>query len=574
MQSISPSRWRHWPVMSETQRFLLLAILIGLFAGLFVVCFHVTMNYLSWLILDTPVGKNRLLTVLGPAFGAMLSSLLVIWVFKSARGSGVNHTKAAIYISDGYVPPSAVIGKFIACSISIGSGNSLGPEDPALHMGAGIASWLGRLFGLARKNMRMISAVGASAGIAAAFNTPITAVLFVIEVVMGKWNTAVLGSTILSSVSAVVVSRWFLGDEPLFRVPDFQLTHISELAIYAVIGLVGGLLSALFVRLMHWFHKRFQTQPPSMSYFRPFLAGLLVGCVGIFLPDVMGAGYGTIDRALHNQFPWHMLLLLGVMKMIVTLVCFSAGTPGGMLAPALVTGAMIGGGLGGVANLHWPFPSSSTDAYVLVGMGTFFAGLFRAPMTSVFMVFEVSASYLIIVPVMIANTIAYLVSRKLQPVPFFSLVARLEGMNLPSPEQQREERVLCVEDAMQWGPVPVLQRTVSVEQARVEMVENKQQYAFVLNQLGAWSTVVRERLESAEAEDQKEKPLSRVLDLPSVPALHPDLSLDRALRQFGGNRILPVTSRLNPKKILGTLTLSDVHSTYGIDAALFPLLRK
>ncbi len=566
MQSILPSKWRHWPVMSETQRFLLLAILIGLFAGLFIVCFHITMDYLSWLILDTPVGKNRLATVLGPACGAALSSLLVIWVFKSARGSGVNHTKAAIYISDGYVPASTVIGKFIACSISIGSGNSLGPEDPALHMGAGIASWLGRLFGLARENMRMISAVGASAGIAAAFNTPITAVLFVIEEVMGAWNTAVMGSTILSAVSAVVVSRWFLGDEPLFRVPDFQLTHPSELAIYAGVGLVGGLLSALFVRLVHWLHRKFQSQPPGMIYFRPFLAGLLVGCVGIFLPDVMGAGYGSIDSALHDQFPWHLLLLLGVMKMIVTLGCFSAGTPGGMFAPALFTGAMIGGGLGGLANLYWPFPTSSGDAYVLVGMGTFFAGLFRAPMTSVFMVFEVSASYLIIVPVMIANTIAYLVSRKLQPVPFFSLVARLEGMNLPSPEQQREERVLRVEDAMQWGPVPVLQRTASVEQARMEMVENKQQYAFVLNQLGAWSNVVRERLESAEAEDQKEKPLSRVLDLPSVPALHPDLPLDRALRQFGGNRILPVTSRLNPKRILGTLTLGDVHRTYGIAA--------
>jgi len=190
--------------MTETQRFLLLAILIGLFAGLTIVCFHISMDFLSWFVLGTPVGENRIATILGPAVGAGVASLLVLRVFRTAQGSGVNHTKAALYVSNGYVPSSTVIGKFLACSLSIGSGNSLGPEDPALHMGAGIASWLGRMFGLARENMRMIAAVGAAAGIAAAFNTPITAVLFVIEEVIGAWNTAVLGSTVLSAVSAVL----------------------------------------------------------------------------------------------------------------------------------------------------------------------------------------------------------------------------------------------------------------------------------------------------------------------------------------------------------------------------------
>src|SRR3990170_5082051 len=145
------------PGMSETQRFLLLAIFIGLFAGLTIVCFHISIDYLTWFVLGTPVGINPITTMLGPALGAAVSSLLVLWVFRSARGSGVIHTKAAFYISDGYVPSSTVIGKFIACSVSIGSGNSLGPEDPALHIGAGIGSWLGRMFGLTRENMRRIA---------------------------------------------------------------------------------------------------------------------------------------------------------------------------------------------------------------------------------------------------------------------------------------------------------------------------------------------------------------------------------------------------------------------------------
>ena len=557
-------RFRHLG-MTETQRFLLLAILIGLFAGLTIVCFHISMDFLSWFVLGTPVGENRIATILGPAVGAGVASLLVLRVFRTAQGSGVNHTKAALYVSNGYVPSSTVIGKFLACSISIGSGNSLGPEDPALHMGAGIASWLGRMFGLARENMRMIAAVGAAAGIAAAFNTPITAVLFVIEEVIGAWNTAVLGSTVLSAVSAVVVSRWFLGDEPLFRVPEFQLTHPSELIIYAGIGLVGGLLAALFVRSISKLRMRLNQQPPWTKYVRPFLAGLFVGCVGIWLPQVLGAGYDAVDSALHDQFPWGFLLLLGLAKMMVTLACFGAGTPGGMFAPTLFTGAMIGGGIGGLARLYWPFPTSPTDAYVLVGMGTFFAGLFRAPMTSVFMVFEVSASYVIIVPVMIANTIAYLISRKLQPIPFFSLIARMEGLDLPSPEQQREERILRVEDAMQSRRVPVLSENTPVLLALAELSRQGAPYSFVTKRNGGWSLVYERDLQSASESGRGTLELESVFPLESLPLLHPDLSLDGALRLLGSHPILPVLSRVSPQQILGTLTLEDIHRAYGIN---------
>ncbi len=174
----------------------------------------------------------------------------------------------------------------------------------------------------------------------------------------------------------------------------------------------------------------------------------MVGVVGIWYPEVMGAGYDAIDSALHNRFPWSVLLILGGLKIVVTLLCFSAGTPGGMFAPTLFAGAMIGGGLGAIAqHLQW-FPTGPTDAYVLVGMGTFFAGVFRAPMTSVFMVFEVSANYVIILPVIVANTIAYGVARRLQRVPFFQMHAKEEGLDLPSVEAEREMRRLRVEDAM------------------------------------------------------------------------------------------------------------------------------
>jgi CIC family chloride channel protein len=502
------------PRMSQTQRFLLLSICIGVFAGLLVVCFHFAIDLVSWATLGTPIGDDAVATVLAPLLGGGVAVAFVMLV-PEASGSGLAHTKAALYISDGYVPFKTVVAKFVSCATSIGTGNSLGPEDPALQMGAGVASLLGRAFALPREQLRMVAPIGAAAGIAAAFNTPITAVLFVIEEIIASWNASVLGSIVLSAVSAVVVSRWFLGDAPLFRVPTFELRHPSELAVYAVVGLVGGLLGSLFVRALGILRGWLSATSVGWRMFHPFVAGALVGAVGLVMPQVMGAGYPVVDNALHDEFGWRMLLALGLTKMAVTAACFGAGTPGGMFAPTLFIGAMIGGSIGSLAHSVWPALTSAPSAYVLVGMGTFFAAVFRAPMTSVFMVFEVSASYVIILPVMVANLIAYLVGRRLNRVTFFDMVAAQDGLHLPSQEGRREVRPLRVEDAMRPTAGPAIAPPADL---------------------------------AANA----------------APALYPDLPLDTALRMFGPHRALPVVSRRDATRVLGTLRVDDVLAAYGI----------
>ncbi len=562
----SPFRARtygfRWPGMNETQRFLLLSILIGIFAGLLVVCFHVAIEFIAWLSIDPASGGSVVRAVLSPALGALLAVILIAKVFKSAKGSGVNDTKAAVYISDGMVPFSAVVGKFLACAVSIGTGNSLGPEDPALHMGSGVASLLGRVFQLTRERMRLIAPIGAAAGLAAAFNTPIAAVLFVIEEVVAGWSAAVLGSIVLSAVSAAVVARWFLGSQPLFLVPEFSLTSSSELLVYALVGLIGGLLSVVFVKSVERLRTRIERFPRNTAYLRSVAAGLAVGVAGVWLPEVMGAGYGAIDNAMHNRFSWDMLTILALVKMAVTLLCFSAGTPGGMFAPTLFTGAMIGGGIGGLAAIYWPFPTSAPSAYVLVGMGTFFAGVFRAPMTSIFMVFEVSASYVIILPVMIANTISFLVSRRLQPTPFFSMIAKHEGLDLPSLEEQREAQPSRVEDAM--SPAPrVLSPDTTVSAALEEAKAS--QFAMVAQGEGAWCWVSPHELEAAARRGDGERRLREVFVLRPLPRLFPDLPLEAALRLLGSHPVLPVSNRMRPYKILGVLTLTDVYRLYEIE---------
>lgn len=549
--------------MSETQRFLLLSILIGVFAGLLVVCFHIAIDFIGWYA----VGTLAEMTVLGrlgsPAVGATVAALLVSFAFKKARGSGVNQAKAAVYIYDGHVPFSTVIGKFLACSISIGSGNSLGPEDPALQMGSGVASLLGKAFRLARDNMRMIAPVGAAAGIAAAFNAPITGVLFVMEEVVAGWHTGVLGSIVLSSTSAVVVTRWFLGDDPLFSAPDFQLHDPLELIVHALIGVAGGLLAVAFMKSIAVLRRHLKRLPAWSRYLQPAAAGLLVGIAGLWLPEVMGDGYEAIDSALHNRFSWGMLLALGLVKIVVTLLCFSAGTPGGMFAPTLFAGAMIGGALGSLAQMLQLFPTSPTDAYVLVGMGTFFAGVFRAPMTSVFMVFEVSASYVIILPVLIANTIAYLIARKMQRVPFFEMLAAEEGLDLPSVEEQREGRRLRVEDAMVPAR-PVLGPRTPVGVAADLMRKDGDSFRLVKTGHGEWSWVGCDELHEAVESGKSGEPLEEALDHGVAPRLYPDVALDNALRSVGGHPILPVSSRANVNELMGTITLEDIHRAYGI----------
>ena len=550
--------------MGEAQRFLLLSILIGIVSGVVVVCFHIAIEYLSWRSIYTLGERRSWRIVLWPAFGAIASWSLVQWVFPAARGSGVNAAKAAVLVSDGYVPSSSVAGKFVTSAVSIGTGNPMGPEDPALQMGAGIASAFGRLFRLSREHMRLIAPVGAAAGIGAAFNTPITAVLFVMEEVVAGWNAGALGSIVLAAVSAVVVSRWYLGDNPLFGVPEFAITHPSELVVYAAMGVVGGLLSAVFTRYTLALRARAMAAPERVTYVLPLVAGLIVGIVGVWAPGALGAGYRTIDGALHDRFAWNSLLTLGVLKMATAAMCFSVGVPGGMFAPALFIGATIGGGMGALADLYGPFPSSPAGAYVLVGMGTFFAGLFRAPMTSIFMVFEVSASYVIILPVMIANTIAFLVSRHVHPGSLLEMVARQDGLHLPSAEELEEIPLLTVEDAMVTSPDRLVARGLPIVAGRAQLQAAGASHGLVKDPAGDWHWLSVVDLDPHATETVA----STIPEAHPALRVYPDSSLDFALRLLGRCPILLVSNRANRHQVLGTLTLDDVQRAYGVRPSL------
>jgi chloride channel protein, CIC family len=547
--------------LREEQIFLVIAVVVGVYAGLSVAVFRVSIEWFRLWVLGTSLLPRFPRVVLVPPAVGLLIGVLVTRFFPAARGSGVNQTKSALYVDDGYIPFRTVVGKFLTSALAIGSGQSLGAEDPSLQIGAGLASALGRGLKLSRGRLRFLAPVGAAAGLAAAFNSPITAVLFVIEEVIGRWTAGVLGAVVLAAVSSVVTEQWFLGDQPLFRVPPYHLEHSSELLAYAALGLIGGAVSLAFVKLVRALRPRMRQLPPWSRYLQPAAAGLLIGVIGLGLPQVLGAGYESIDQAMHDQFGWRVLVALCVFKLLATTASFVSGTPGGLFAPTLFMGAMLGGAVCAIERLVAPGVTGPIGAYALVGMGTMFAGIMRAPMTSVFMIIEVSGNYSIILPVMISNTIAYLVSRQFQKVGLFDFLAQQDGTDLPSMEEEREIEVQSVEDAMR-GPGLVLIGGESVVRNLNRVSQEPGEYFLAAIGMHSWGVISRADLVALEAGGRGETSLASHVAAIAGPYLYPDQSIGAALRALHQHRLVPVVHRADPARLVGTLALEDVVRLY------------
>ncbi len=559
-----PERKALWrAVFREDRFFLVLSVFIGVFSGLAVVCFRFAIDWSRLYLLGTGFVLSPVRLLLAPTLAGLVIAVLVMHVFPGTRGSGVNQTKAALYIYNGNIPFRTAIGKFITAALAIGSGHSLGPEDPSLQIGACLASVMGRKMRLSRDRMRLIAPVGAAAGLAAAFNAPISAVLFVIEEVIGRWTAGILGSVVLSAVSSVVVMRWFLGSESLFRIPAVELKRPSELLAYAILGVVGGLASVAFSSGIATFRPLCKGLPRWTQYLQPALAGLLIGVIAVMgAPQVMGAGYEYIDQAMHGQFTWEFLAILAGLKIVATLLSFVSGTPGGMFAPTLFVGAMLGAAVGGAQHALLPHLTGTTGTYALVGMGVLFAGFLRAPMTSVFMVLEVSGNYSIIVPVIVANTFAYVISRALQPTAIFDLLTRQDGLELPSMEEQREEGILHVEDAMQRPEEPVLDAEETLNEALTRADSSDAEDLLVRMSPNGWSIVTRQQLRTMLSEGKGAAKLGSLLPLRLIPYLHPDHPLETALRYVDRWPLVPVVNRADSRQLEGVITQRDVLERY------------
>jgi len=558
------------PYPYEDRILLLLTLIIGAVVGLVVVAFILLTENLGSRLY--PVGGAAWLRLLIPVVGSLVAGFFLARYFPNARGSGIPQAKTALFLRDGFISFRTVVGKFSLCSLTLASGIALGREGPSVHVSAGIASVLGRRLGLSPRSVRALIPIGSAAALAAAFNTPIAAVLFTLEEVMGDMHAPVLGSIVLSSATSWMVLHLLLGDEPLFHVPAYQLVNPVEFVFYAALGVAGGLASVAFTKLLLWQRKYFLQMPKSTLPFQPVAGGLLIGLFGWFVPQALGVGYSFVDQALNGKMLLATMALLIALKLVGTATCYASGNAGGIFGPSLFIGAMLGGTVGGLAHIWMPDYTGSVGAYALVGMGTAFAGIVRTPLTSVIMIFEITRDYTIIVPLMIANLIAYFISSKLQEEPIYEALLHQDGIHLPGGARAREELVTV---AHAFRPeATALSADQLVWQAAYSVEANRRAWP-VVDSGGLRGMITAEQIEKAMAEGRDRERLADLVPDPgpieqlteeNFPHVHPDHPLEVALRRLAECRLpaLPVVSRTNVRELKGTITVEDIMETYAI----------
>ena len=558
-------RWLSFATQREDQIFLALTLVIGALVGLAVVAFIVLTEHMGMRLY--PVGSDPWRRVLIPITGSLAMGYLLARYFPDARGSGVPQTKAALFAREGYISLRTVIGKFVCTATTLASGIPLGREGPSVQVGAGIASVLGRRLGLRQEKVKALIPVGAAAAIAAAFNTPMAAVLFSLEEVMGDLNAPILGSVVLASATSWAILRALLGNNPLFHVPQYELVHPGELAIYAVLGVAGGFVSAAFTKLLLGMRTRFLLLPRKTRWCHPVAGGVLVGLMGLLVPQALGVGYSYVGDALNSHMALKLMALLVVLKLFGVTVSYASGNAGGIFGPALFLGAMLGGTIGSIAHHLFPASTALPGAYALVGMGALFAGIVRAPMTSVLMIFEMTHDYAVIVPLMIANLASLFISSRLQKQPIYEALAHQDGIHLPDSKSRSGFGQRKVFQAMR-NAAEILAAQSTVHEA-IEQTGPSQFRAWPLMDEGNVVGVLsRTRLTNAMSEGKAEDTLLSLLDTLEFPHVHADHALHVALERMSSAQIdiLPVVNRANVHKLEGIVTLRDVLDSYGVDS--------
>ena len=562
----SSRQWTAFLREREEQVFLLLTLLIGALVGLTVVAFILLTERFGARLY--PAGGMGLRRLLVPIVGSLGMGYLLYRYFPNARGSGVPQTKAALYAREGYISLKTVVGKFFCTSATLASGIPLGREGPAVQVGAGIASVLGRHLGLRPEKVKALLPVGAAAAVAAAFNTPLAAVLFALEEVVGDLHAPVLGSVVLASATSWAMLRLLLGNNALFQVPQYQLVNPAEFGIYAVLGVAGGFVSVAFTKLLLWMRAHFLKFPKKTLWFQPVAGGMVVGVMGWFVPQLLGVGYKYVGEALNGGMALKLMVLLLVLKLIAVATSYASGNAGGIFGPSLFLGAMLGGIVGNIANHFLPAYVGTPGAYALVGMGTAFAGIVRAPMTSVMMIFEITRNYAVIVPLMISNLVSLLISSKLQHKPIYEELARQDGIHLPTAETRQKEGQRQVSHAMQRAK-EVLSADITV-QAAMQMTQKSAASAWVVcDAKGLRGVLSRKMLEEAAQQGSASKRLEELVTTDEFVHAHPDHPLNVALERLGasGLEILPVVNRADVRKLEGIVTFHDILAAYGFAAS-------
>ena len=428
---------------NERQRLLAFTIVAGGLCGLSAVAFHLSTLAVEAMFINRATAASGhswiWWTILTPALGGLVAGVGLTYFVPAAAGSGIPQVKVAFANNSGFVSLKETVGKFVLCVIQLGVGASLGVEGPTVHICAGVSNLLARMAKLSPKNCRRMTSVGMAAGIAAAFNAPIAAVTFTLEELIGNLDQTMLSGVIVAAALAAVVENKVLGSNPIFHVPKhYELASDSSLVWYALLGLLAAFVSVAFTDSLLWLRAQFKKLNSVPKWVHPALGGAATGSFAVVailffhVNGIAGDPYKTLTLALTGATSLTVVAMvtLCVLKLAATVTSYASGGAGGIFAPALYMGGMLGGAVGYIDVAVFHHPADSIGAFAVVGMGAVFAGVVRAPMTSVLIIFEMTGGYGLVLPLMIANMSAFALARHWRHTPVYEALLLQDGIDL------------------------------------------------------------------------------------------------------------------------------------------------
>lgn len=561
-------------------------LLVGLGTGLSAILFNlliqaVTRVSFDWLPRVAGVAGCWFVVVM-PVVGGLIAGPLIHFFAQEAKGHGVPEVMQAIALQGGRIRPIVAIIKALSSSVTIGTGGSVGREGPIVQIGAALGSTVGQMLRLSDERIQNLVACGAAGGIAATFNAPIAGVIFALEVILGELTIGHVGTVVVSAVTASTVMRLVVGAEFAFPVPQpYTIESGFEYFFYAAMGIAAAVVAAAFVRSLYWAEDFFDHQKLIPGWLQPAVGGLLLGLTALAyplifpslqyanVPQVFGGGYEPITAALAGQVALSGAAILILLKMLATDLTLGSGGSGGIFAPSLFMGAMLGVAFGTIVNTLFPNVAAPPGAYALVGMGAVFAGAAHAPITAVIMLFELTGDYRIILPLMLTIVIAMLVARRLLGgESIYTLKLTRRGVHV---QRGRDVDVL---EGVTVGEV--MTRNMHTVDSRITLVELSEEFSryrhhgfAVLNETGElWGIVTITDVERAVSENLPRRTPIEDIGTPfeKLQLAYPDESIGSALRRMGTRGLghLPVVSRENPREMLGMLRREDVIRAYNV----------
>lgn len=548
--------------INEERTYFALTLIVGLLSAVVAVALHKATHYLV-----DYFGTHdafELKAFIWGGFALLISGYLTTRHFPGTSGSGIPGVRVGLAVYHGRITIGQTIMKFVTSVLSLSSGFSLGREGPTAAISAGVGSYFGQIFHLSKRKVKALVAIGSAGGIAAAFNTPIAAVVFTLEEIVGDLNAKVLGNIVISSVVASIAAHLMMGNTPTFQALQHKLGHPSELPLYVVLGIVTAIIGPLWTKSVLW------TRSFNMRIFKGhrltiiMMTFLVIAGFSHIRPEVLGSGHETIEVALLNLLKdWKFLLSLLVLKFVATTICYGSGVSGGLFLPTLLMGATIGSLCGTLFQLMFPELGLNVGAFALVGMGSYFVSVIRAPFTSIIMVFEMTRDYHIILPLMIANMVSYYISSKLHNGSIYESISEQDGVHLPTKEDNEILESLIVEDAMVVQPFTI-NANLSIKEAN-DVITGQPYSGYPILKNGLLvGMVARSEIKQAIAKEEHEENILNIAEK-KVISIYPDQSLLVAFHKLDRFHIsrLPVVSRINDKKLIGIITAENIVSKFG-----------